>query len=294
MSLVVGFPAGGGTDALARTLADKLTARTGANVIVENRVGASGTIAANYVSKAAPDGSILLVSPVTLLTAPHTMDPNSRGIEDVTKELVPVAQITEGTLVLAVNSNTGIKNIQELVTYLKANPGTAYGTAGNGTPMHIAGELFKNSANVDISHVPYKGSAPMVTDLVAGHIKMGFVDISTARPFLESGRIAAIGALHKERSKMLPDVPTISEQGVPGVELTTWFGVFAPNHTPQSVANKLNREIVAALDSPDVVEKFRNLGEVLVDEDAGSFRKTVLQDYQRYGDIVKQFNIKAQ
>lgn len=294
-TLVVGYPAGGGTDALARLLGQRMAAaRSGLTVVVENRAGASGTIANTFVAKAVADGSTLLVAPVTIITAPHVMAKDAQGATNVLTDLVPVAQLTDGTIALVVHSSVNAKTAKELVAYLKQQPPGSYGSSGSGTPMHIAGELFKKSSGVDIAHVPYKGSGPSMADLAGGHIKVVFADVATATPFVQAGQARILGVVHKTRSAILPDIPTLTEQGVPGVEIPTWFGVFAPKGTPPAVVDALNRDINQAMSAPEVRQRLQGLGESVVAKPPKQFADLVKTDFDFYGGVVTEFGIKVE
>lgn len=201
----------------------------------------------------------IAVAPNPIVIAPHVMPRQAKA--DVLETLAPVIQLTRGTLILVANPMLGVKDARELTALAHKRPGLTYGTAGVGTPMHIAGELYNRSARVGIVHVSYKGTGPALVDLLGGHVSMAFSSLASVSPYLQSGQLVPIGVIQKERSPLLPNVPTLTEQGVPGVELTTWFGVFAPSKTPPAVLEKLNREINTALAAPEMRKRFETEGE---------------------------------
>ena len=289
IKVVVGFNAGAGTDALARALADKLASRVGQPVVVENKPGASGMLAANFVGNAPADGHTLLVTPVTAVITPH-VSPSSGNV-DVLTDLVPVSQLTSGTLLLVASADSGARNAKELTALAKKEPRSTYGTAGNGTPMHIAGKLYEVAAGIELTHVPYKGTAPALTDLMGGHVKMAFSSLAAVRPYLESGKLVPIGVIQKTRSPLLPEVPTMTEQGVPGIELTTWFGLFASKGTPEAVVSKINHEVNAILAMPEIKKLYQAMGEEPTGGTPAEFAKLVRSDYDFYGKVIRDLGI---
>lgn len=235
--IIDGYSAGGGTDYVARYLASKMGADFGANVIVENRPGASGQIGMNYVAKSKPDGYTLMVIPNELWSVGPLL--YKRLPYDVERELTPVATLADIPLVLTVSANVTAKTVPELIAYAKANPGKlTFGTAGAGTTHHLAAELFKSLAKVDMVHVPYKGTSLAVSDLLAGQIDMVFSPITAVLPHIKSGKLRALGVTTKKRVSALPDTPTIAEAGVPGYEGSVWVFLVAPKGTPNEVINR--------------------------------------------------------
>ena len=235
--IIDGYSAGGGTDYVARYLASKMGADFGASVIVENRPGASGQIGMSYVAKSKPDGYTLMVIPNELWSVGPLL--YKRLPYDVERELTPVATLADIPLVLTVSANVTAKTVPELVAYAKANPGKlTFGTAGAGTTHHLAAELFKSLAKVDMVHVPYKGTSLAVSDLLAGQIDMVFSPITAVLPHIKSGKLRALGVTTKKRVSALPDTPTIAEAGLPGYEGSVWVFLVAPKGTPNEVINK--------------------------------------------------------
>jgi tripartite-type tricarboxylate transporter receptor subunit TctC len=235
--IIDGYSAGGGTDYVARYLASKMGADFGASVIVENRPGASGQIGMSYVAKSKPDGYTLMVIPNELWSVGPLL--YKRLPYDVERELMPVATLADIPLVLTVSANVTAKTVPELIAYAKANPGKlTFGTAGAGTTHHLAAELFKSLAKVDMVHVPYKGTSLAVSDLLAGQIDMVFSPITAVLPHIKSGKLRALGVTTKKRVSALPDTPTIAEAGVTGYEGSVWVFLVAPKGTPNEVINK--------------------------------------------------------
>ena len=235
--IIDGYSAGGGTDYVARYLASKMGADFGASVIVENRPGASGQIGMSYVAKSKPDGYTLMVIPNELWSVGPLL--YKRLPYDVERELTPVATLADIPLVLTVSAKVTAKTMPELIAYAKANPGKlTFGTAGAGTTHHLAAELFKSLAKVDMVHVPYKGTSLAVTDLLADQIDMVFSPITAVLPHIKSGKLRALGVTTKKRVSALPDTPTIAEAGLPGYEGSVWVFLVAPKGTPNEVINK--------------------------------------------------------
>lgn len=294
ITLVVGNVSGGGTDVITRILAERLQSHLQKPVVVENKPGASGTLAAALVARAPVDGHTLLVTPITLVTTPHVLAKAGAAPVDVLTDLAPVVQLTNGTLLLVANPALGIKDAKTLVAFARQKPNLSYGTPGSGSPMHIAGEAFKKAAGVPLTHVPYKGVAPALADLLGDHVTVVFSDLASANAYLQSGKLVAIGVTQAQRSPLLADVPTLTEQGFPGVELTTWFGVFAPAGTPATTLEKINREINQVVAMPEVQRKFQALGEVSVGGTTRAFAERVKTDYEQFGKTVREFGIKAE
>jgi tripartite-type tricarboxylate transporter receptor subunit TctC len=257
--IIVPFPAGGSNDIIARLLAQKLSSSLGQQVLVENRGGAGGNIGAESVATSAPDGYTLL------LTAPGPLTANAALYENLrfnpVKDFAPVTLIASVPIVLMVHAAVPAKNVQELIALARAKPGTInFGSSGNGSTNHLAGELFKSVTDTKIVHVPYRGAAPAMNDLLAGHIPMMFDNMPAVLPQIAGGRIRAIAVAGAQRAKALPDLPTVAEAGVAGFEASAWFGLVAPAGTPAPVLDRLIREIGQILKSPDVIQRFTELG----------------------------------
>ena len=257
--LVVPFPPGGPTDAMARTLAAEMQNRLGQPMIVENRAGAGGNIGAEYVARATPDGQTLLFGTSGPLAINASL---YRKINyDPVKSFAPVIQVGHLPNILVVNPAVPAKNVKELIAYAKANPGKlSYASSGNGASSHLAGVLFNASAGIDLQHIPYKGTGPALNDLLGGQVSMSFTDVLTALPYVKTGKLRALGVTTTERSQALPDVPTVAEQGVPGYDVSVFFGIVAPAGTPPDRVAKLNQAFVEVLDTPKVKQLFASQG----------------------------------
>ncbi len=297
VTIVVGFAPGAGTDALARAIAEQLQRRLDQPVIVENKTGAGGMVAVNAVAKAPADGHTLLFAPNTLVIAPHLQVTGGSTQANVLTDLVPVVQVTKSTLVLVTSPAAldmkDVKDARALTALARSKAGRTYGTAGNGTPQHIAGELYGRSAGIDITHVPYRGTGPALTDLMGGHLSFAISSLGAAVPYIQSGRLVPVAVVEKNRTPLLPDVPTMTEQGITGVELSGWFGLLAPKGTPQAQLDRLNKEVNAVLATPEIQQKFKAQGEITVGGTAQAFAQLVKDEYSFYGRIVKEFGIKG-
>src|SRR4029079_11390815 len=251
--IVVPFAAGGGVDLTARILAQKLTERIGQSVIVDNRVGASGIIGTEYVAKSNPDGYTLLVGSQTSQAVVPAM--YGKLNYDTVRDFVGVTEIAVSPLVIVIHPSLPVKTVKDLIALAKARPGQlTFGAASGGTP-HMAGELFKLAAQVDLLFVPYKGEGPAIADALGGQISLVFANLPVALPQARGGKLRGIAVTSAQRVPSASDIPTVAESGLPGFEAFTWFGFFAPGATPRDIVTKLNADSVAALNAPDVKEK---------------------------------------
>ena len=293
VKLVVGFPPGGGTDILARIVAQKLSDSWGQQAIVENRPGASATIGANAVAKAPPDGYTLSMGQLTPNAIAPALMPNLPY--DAIKDFVPIILVATSPNVLVVHPGLPVMSVTELVILAKSKPGKlTYASSGLGSLQHIAAELFKAVANVDIIHVPFKGSGQAVVDLVSGQVDMNFDAIPPVIQHIKSGRLRAIAVTAAKRASGFPELPTIAETGYADYDLTTWWGLFAPAGTPADVVAKVHKDTLAALQNAEVKERFANLS---VDAGGGTpqqFAEYVRHEIAKYDKLVKQLNIKAE
>lgn len=257
--LVIPFPPGGPTDAMARTLAAEMKDRLGQPMVVENRPGAGGNIGAEYVARAAPDGQTLLFGTSGPLAINASL---YRKIGyDPARSFAPVIQVGHLPNILVVNPAVPARNVKELIAYAKASPGKlSYASSGNGASSHLAGVLFNASAGVDLQHIPYKGTGPALTDLLGGQVTMSFTDVLTALPYVKSGKLRALGITTAERSQALPDLPTVAEQGVAGYDVSVFFGIVAPAGTPPERIAKLNKAFVDVLATDKVKQLFTSQG----------------------------------
>lgn len=289
--IVVPFPPGGSTDLLARRIGEKLAAVWGQPVVVDNRAGAGGTLGADYVAKSAPDGYTLLMGVTGSNAIANALYPKLPY--DVVKDFAPVSLVVSSPLVLVRNPSFAPKTVQEVVAAAKAKPGSiSYGSPGNGTSMHLTGEMFKLSAKVSMLHIPYRGSAGALSDLMGGQIDTMFGDFLVVWPQLEAGKLQPIAVTSKTRHKMLPNVPTIAESGYPGFEALSWQGLFAPAATPPAVVEQLNREVNKALASADIQEYFGSRGFTLGGSSATEFKAFVKVEADKWAKIVQASGAK--
>lgn len=285
VSLVVPFPPGGTTDVLARALGDKLSLALGQAVIVENKPGAGATLGADYVAKARPDGYTLLVGAVhhTIATSVYKKLPY-----DFQKDFAPVTLVALVPNVLVVNAATPVKNVAELVALAKAQPGKlSYGSNGNGTAQHLVGTQFQALTGTELVHVPYKGSGPLATDLLGGQITMSFDTVTPVLQHIKGGKLRALAVTTGRRSSALPDVPTLAEAGVKGVDIGTWFGVLAPAATPKDIVARLNAEMVKVIQSPEFRKRMDEIGAEPIGSSAAQMASQIAGETERFARIVK-------
>jgi len=291
--LLVGVPPGGTTDLVARVVGDQLSKQIGQPIIIENRGGAGGNIAAEAVAKSPPDGYTLFLGPVGTMTINPFV--YAKMPFDTMRDFAPISQLSSLPIVMVINPSVPAKNVKEFIAFAKANPGTAsFASGGNGTQTHLAGEMFKTMTGVEMIHVPYKGTAPAMVDLLGGRVSAMYDQIATAMPHIKAGKLVAIGVTTAKRSAIAPEIPTIAESGVPGYEATTWHGLFAPAGTPKDVIDKLNAEVVKALNSPDVIEKFKANGIDPVSSTPQQFGAFVQSELDRWRSAVKAAGIKPE
>ena len=291
ITTVVGFEPGGGTDTTARIIAPALSELLGQQVVVENRSGAGGNIAVDYVAKQAPDGYELVLANVGALAVnPHIL----KTPYDPLKDLQPISMAVVFPNVLVVQPSLPIKNVKDYVAYAKEKPGVTYASSGIGGAGHLAGELLKGMAHIDIVHVPYKGGGPAMQGFLGGQVDSFFATpISTASQ-IKSGKARAIATTGAKRDPLMPDVPTVAEAGYPGYEALNWYGYLAPAKTPKEVIERLHRDIAKALANPKVVAGLRKTGVEPVAMTPDEFGRYIKREYDTWGKVVKQANIKAQ
>lgn len=289
IKFVAGYAPGGTVDALARLVAPQLQQRLGQPVVVENRLGAGGTIGADYVAKSAKDGYTLLVAAVGNVSSAASL---YKALPyDPVRDLQPVTMATRTGNVIAVHPSLGVKTLKELLDKARAEPGKlAYGSGGVGTSQHLAGELFKLMAKVDIVHVPYKGSAPAVSDLVSGQLQLAFADTAVME-HVRAGRVIALGQTQAERQDQLKDVPTIAEGGVPGYAAVNWQGFFLPAGTPQSIVDRLHRELTEILKLDAVKARIEDLGMTPTTSTPEDFAKYIAADIKLWADVITRAGI---
>ena len=293
ISIVVPFPSGGTTDLVARTLADGLTKSLGQSVIVENKPGAGTTVGADYVAKAKPDGYTLLMGAVHHTVAPSVY---KKLPYDFQKDLAPITTVAMVPNVLSVNpeKNTA-KNVAELVALAKAKPnGLSYGSNGNGTAQHLIGTLFQLQTGTQLLHVPYKGSAPLTTDLLGGQVSMSFDSITPVLPHIKAGKLRPLAVTTDKRTTLLPDVPTLQEAGLPGFDIQTWYGVLAPAGTPKEVVAKLNAEMLKIIKSEEFAKKMHAGGCETLGSTPDEFAKRIANEMEKFAKIAKEGNVSVE
>jgi tripartite-type tricarboxylate transporter receptor subunit TctC len=284
--LVVPFPAGGTTDILARAVAQKLSEAWGQQVIVDNRPGAGGNIGSDLVAKSKPDGYTLLMGTV----GTHAINPSlyKNMPYDHVKDFVPVILVAGVPNVLVVNPSLPVHSVPELIAYAKANPGKLnFASSGNGTSIHLSGELFKAMTGVEMTHVPYKGSAPALTDLIGGQVQLMFDNLPSSLPFIKAGKLRALAVTSGARAAALPDLPTLAESGLPGFEASSWFGVLAPAGTPRDIVAKLNGAIAGWLASPEAKEKLLAQGAIAAGGTPEDFARHIGAETSKWAKVVK-------
>lgn len=291
--LIAPFPAGGLADVLARAVGDELSRSLGQPVIVENRAGAGGNVGADAVAKSTPDGYTLLMASAGILTANQFLYATMPF--DPEKDFVPVSNVADMPMMVVVNPNVQAKTLAELVALARANPGKLnFGSPGIGTTGHLGLALLMHAANVKVTHVPYRGAAPSITDLIAGQID-GVVDNPpTVLPHIESGKLRPLAVAARQRMALLPELPTAAEAGVANYEASSWFGVIAPAGTPPAVVARLHKEIAAAMQKPAVRERFAKTGARLLGNTPQEFARQINADRKMWGEVIKAAGIKAQ
>jgi tripartite-type tricarboxylate transporter receptor subunit TctC len=291
--LVVPYPAGGPLDIMARAIGQKLTEAWKQPVVVDNRAGAGGNIGADFVAKSAPDGYTLLMGAV----ATHAINPSlySKIPYDPVKDFAPVALVAQVPNILVVNPAVPAKTVRELIDLARAKPGTLnFGSGSTGSTGHLAGELFNTMAGVKMVHIPYKGSAPATADLLGGQVQLMFDNLASALPNVKAGKLRALAVTTLVRSPAIPDLPTIAESGLPGFDLTTWFGLMVPAGTPPEIVARLNAEIVRALDAKDMRERLEKMGaEPLSNNTPEHFAAFIRTEAAKYAKVVKESGAKV-
>jgi tripartite-type tricarboxylate transporter receptor subunit TctC len=289
---VVPYPPGGPLDTVARLLGQKVSERLGQPVIVDNKPGAGGNIGADFVAKSAQDGYTILMGAV----ATHAINPAlyAKMPYDPVKDFTPITLIGVTPNVLVVNPTVPAKDVKEFIAYAKANPGKLnFGSGSTGSAGHLAGELFSGMAGVQMTHIPYKGAAPAMQDLIGGQIHLMFDNMASSLPQVKAGKIRALAVTTPKRASAAPELPTIAESGLPGFDISTWFGLFAPANVPKDVVAKLHAEFVRALALPDVREKLASLGIEPVGNRPEEFAAYIKSEAVKYGDVIKKSGARA-
>jgi tripartite-type tricarboxylate transporter receptor subunit TctC len=284
---IVPFAPGGPTDIMSRALAEKLTAQLGQQIVVDNRGGAGGGIGTALAAHSTPDGYTIVIGHIGTLAINVSL--YSSLEYDPVKDFAPISMIATLPLGLFVNANVPVKSVAELVALAKAKPGQLnFGSAGNGSATQMAGAMFKTMAGIDIVHVPYKGNAASLVDLVAGRVQMMFSNLLTTAPHVKAGRLRAIAISTAKRSQQAPDLPTIAESGVPGYDYAPWYGILAPTGTPRAIVMRLNREIGQIINAPEMKERFRKQGIDLVTSTPEAFAELIRREIPKWREIVKK------
>jgi len=292
-TLVAPFPAGGPIDVLARILADGLGKRYNQVAVVDNAPGAAGNIGMERVKRGKPDGHTLLVIPAGNLTINPTLMPKFPF--EIQKDFVPVAMLAKTPNVIVTNTKTGIKTVADLIAQAKAKPDSlSYASPGVGSGLHLAGELFKSQANVDILHIAYKGTPPAINDVLGGVVPLTFSNLPTVLPHIRSGRLVAIALTDSARTPTAPEIPTLAEEGVPGVVVPSWYGMLAPAGTPADVVAQLAKDAAEILGQPAVQEQLKGLGMTSWDIRTTAFDKHIRDETARWGKVIKERNITVE
>ena len=292
LRIIVTVPPGGAADFIARTVGAKLADSLGQQVLIENRAGASGTIAADAVAKAVPDGYTLLQNSITT----HGVGPLifSKLPYDSFRDLVPITLLARLPLIMVVNAEVPAGSVREFVALTKSKPGAfSFASSGNGGAPHLTGELFKSVTGADLLHIPYKGSGPAVTDLVAGRVQVMFDAAPSLLPNVKAGKLRALAAASPQRNRLLPEVPTFAELGYPGIEVSLWYGVMAPAGTPKAIIERLNGEIVKILNLPDIRERFASQGAEAAGGTPEQFAAFMREEISRWEPVVRKAGVKA-
>jgi tripartite-type tricarboxylate transporter receptor subunit TctC len=293
IQLVVTVPPGGAADFVARLIGAKLADALGQPVVISNRAGAGGIVAAAAVAKADPDGYMLLLNTI----ATHGIGPHiyANLAYDPVKDFSPVGLIAKFPLIMAINAEVPAQSVTDVIALAKARPGElSFCSAGSGGAPHLAGELFRNLTGTELLHIPYRGSGPAVVDLVAGRITMMFDATPSLLPFITAGKLRALAAASRERHPLLPDVPSFAEIGYPGMDIALWYGIAAPSGTPQAIVQRLNAELVKILDLPEVRKNLTEQGAEVQGGTPGDFATFMRDESARWGAAVKQAGIRAE
>jgi len=289
--IVVPFAAGGSTDILARTVAQRLNEALRSPVIVENRPGGGAVVGAEFVAKSAPDGYTLLMGTnTTHAVAPHLY---SKLPYNPLRDFVPISEVAYNPQFLDVHPSIPVRSVNELIALAQARPGQLnYGSAGQGSTSHMAMELFKSMAKIDLVHVPYKGTGPAMIDLLGGHLSLMFDVVLTTLPHMKTGKVRVLGVSSLKRAEVAPDVPTIAETGLPGFEALVWFGLFAPAGTPTEIVNRLSSEVSAIVRQPKLRETFAVQGLTAVGSGSQEFAAKVGKEHGVWGKVIREAGIK--
>jgi hypothetical protein len=291
ITIIVPTSAGGANDAMARILAQGLSQKLGQAVIVENKPGGNGAIACEYVARSSPDGYTILFGYI----ATHAINPALKKLKyDPIKDFEPIGSIAISQSLLVVNPDLPVKTTKDLIAYLKTKPGSlGYGSAGRGTAPHLAGELFELNTGTSMVHVPYKGSSPAIVDLMGGTLQVMFPSVFTAIPYIRTGKLKALGVAGEKRLNVLPNLPTLSEQGIPNMNVSQWYALFAPIKTPKPIVNLLNKEMNSVLHEASNIKKFEDQGTEVETGSPEQLRDLVQAEIIRWKKLIDEAHISA-
>ena len=290
IKIVVGYPAGGASDVAARIVGQKLAERLGQAVVIENKPGAAGNIGADFVAKAPADGYTLLLGTISLSVNPSLYP---KMAYDPQKDLAAISMISSTPFVLVSNPKSPYTSVKSLLDAARSGKGTVdYATAGNGSGSHLFMELFSSTAGVKLNHIPYKGAAPAMNDVLGNQVPVTFDNIITTLPLVQAGKLRALAVSTRQRSKVAPEIPTLAESGVPAFDATAWFGLFAPNGTPKNIVKRVSREVAEAVKDPVVSEKLLKLGGEPVSSSPEAFDRFFRGEVAKWAKVVQQANIR--
>jgi tripartite-type tricarboxylate transporter receptor subunit TctC len=291
ITLVVPFAPGGGNDILARTIAPKMSQVLGQTVVVDNRPGAGGNLGTELVARAQPDGYTIVIA-----SSQVTMNPflDMKVPFRIEKDFEPIGRLASVPLLLVANMQEPYKNLQEFMSYTKANPGkVSYSSPGNGTPQHMAGEVFAKLNKTEMLHVPYKGTGPSITDLIAGQVQVSFATYASVAQHVQAGKLRALGVAGQKRTSLMPDLPTFGDGGLKGYDASLWYSLLAPAKTPATVVNKLNEAMVAALNDPAVAKQLAQQGFETQSSTPAELKNYISEDMKRWQRVITENNIKV-
>ena len=294
VSIVVSYPAGGDTDVIARVFAERLGAKFGQQFVVENKPGASGTIGNALVAKAPADGHTLLFTPSTISTALLVLKPGSGATYDTLNDFTPIMQIGTQPLYLFSNTASGLKTVKDVIDAAKADKVKTYGSPGSGSPMHVLGEMFNRSAGTKMQQVPYRGTGPVVTDLVGGHLSFAYSTLGPMAQHIATGKVTNIAIADARRSVLSPDVPTLAEAGVKDADVMAWLGVMGPKGMPANVVSALNAAMNDILKTPDVQQRLRTMGTISTGGEPAVLARAHTGDNAKYGKVIQDLKIQAE
>jgi tripartite-type tricarboxylate transporter receptor subunit TctC len=292
ITIIVPFVAGGTTDIVTRLVGQALSGKLGQPVVIENVGGAGGTLGASNAARAPADGYTIFMSTIAHTIAPGIYNKLSYDFE---KDFAPITIIASVPNILVVNPEVPAKDVSQLIAYIKANPGKVnYGSAGVGSVEHLSGELFKSLAKVDIVHVPYRGGAPMMADVVAGHIQMSIETSGAATPFIKGDKVRALAVSTAKRTPLFPELPTLAESGLPGYDVTTWYGMLVPKNTPPDIVKRIYDALADILKQPDMIAKLREIGAEAGGQSPDQFAAFIHSETEKWTKVTKEAGVKAE